>query len=59
MKEQQRKRWKKKLGTSVDQFDDGFLATEIMASQLEESKKYKRQAKKARFEVDPSQFDGN
>lgn len=59
LKEQQRKRWKKKLGTSVDQFDDGFLATEIMASQLEESKKYKRQAKKARFEVDPSQFDGN
>lgn len=59
LKEQQRKRWKKKLGTSVDQFDDGFLATEVMASQLEESKKYKRQGRKADFDIDPTQFDGN
>ncbi|RCK60649.1 37S ribosomal protein S22, mitochondrial [Candida viswanathii] len=59
LKEQQRKVWKKKVGTSAHQFDDGFLATEIMASQLEASKKYRSQGRKAKFDVDPSQFDGN
>ena len=58
-KEQQRKRWKKKVGTSVEEFEDGFFATEVMASQLELSKKYKQQARQAQFEEDPSKFDGN
>lgn len=58
-KEQQRKRWKKKVGTSAEEFEDGFFATEVMASQLELSKKYKQQARQAQFEEDPSKFDGN
>lgn len=58
-KEQQRKRWKKKVGTSVEEFEDGFFATEVMASQLELSKKYKQQARQAQFEEDPSKLDGN
>ncbi|KAL6453493.1 RSM22 Probable S-adenosyl-L-methionine-dependent RNA methyltransferase RSM22 [Candida maltosa Xu316] len=58
-KEQKKKHWKKKVGTSVDDFNDGFLATELMADKLESSSKYKRQAKKANFDVDPSKFDGN
>ena len=50
LKEQQKKRWKKKVGTSAEEFGRWVFATEVMASQLELSKKYKQQTRQAQFE---------
>ncbi|KAI3406416.2 RSM22 [Candida oxycetoniae] len=56
VKEQKRKVWKKKSGVSENEFDDGFLATEMMATMLERSKKYRSVGKK--MDVDPDSYEG-
>lgn len=59
LKEQRRKSWKKLTSASVHDFDKDFLSiSDDMASSLENTMAYKKQAKKANFDVDPSQFDG-
>ena len=55
-KEQQRKIWKKKVGVSESEFDDGFLATEMMASKLENSRSYKKQGR--RLDINPEEYEG-
>ena len=53
-----KKTLEEKVGTSAEEFEDGFSLL-VMASQLELSKKYKQQARQAQFEEDPSKLDGN
>jgi len=55
-KEQQRKIWKKKVGVSESEFDDGFLATEMMADKLENSRSYKKQGK--HLDINPEVYEG-
>ncbi|KAI5954774.1 RSM22 [Candida theae] len=55
-KEQQRKVWRKKVGVSESEFDDGFLATEMMASKLESSRSYRKQGK--RLDTNPEEYEG-
>ena len=55
-KEQQRKIWKKKVGVSESEFDDGFLATEMMANKLENSRSYKKQGR--RLDINPEEYEG-
>ncbi|CAK9438458.1 uncharacterized protein LODBEIA_P26820 [Lodderomyces beijingensis] len=56
LKEQKKKIWKRKTGVSSEEFDDGFLATEIMAAQLESKPKYRKQGK--RLDIDPESYEG-
>ncbi|KAI5953445.1 RSM22 [Candida jiufengensis] len=55
-KEQQRKIWKKKISVNQDEFDDGFLATEIMADQIENKRSYKNKGKK--LDINPEIYEG-
>lgn len=55
-KEQQRKIWKKKVGVSESEFDDGFLATEMMASKLENSRSYKKRGRQ--LDINPDEYEG-
>ncbi|KAI5960407.1 RSM22 [Candida pseudojiufengensis] len=55
-KEQQSKIWKKKIGINENEFNDGFLATEIMANEIENKRSYKNKGKK--LDVNPETYEG-
>ncbi|KAG7661090.1 RSM22 [[Candida] subhashii] len=57
LKEQQKKRWKKVLSVNEETFNDEIA--DVMATNLENSRKYKALNKKLPFDVDPESFDGN
>lgn len=59
LKEQRKKQWKKKVSSSEDDFaEDIVTLADSLATSLESSKKYKRQGKRAKYDVDPSSYDG-
>jgi ribosomal protein RSM22 (predicted rRNA methylase) len=59
LKEQRKKVWKKLVSQSQEDFDHDIVKlSDSIATNLEMSKKYKTQGKKAKFDVDPREYDG-
>lgn len=60
MKEKRKKQWKKIVSRSESDFEENpiELADEL-ASDLESSKKYRTEGKRAKFDVNPRTYDGN
>lgn len=60
MKEKRKKQWKKVVSRAESDFEEN--PTELadrLASDLEGSKKYKTEGKRAKFDVNPRDYDGN
>lgn len=60
IKEKRKKQWKKVVSRSEDDFEEDPLnINHELASELEQSKKYRVEGKRADFDVDPRKYDGN
>lgn len=62
LKEKRKKQWKKVVSRSEDDFEEGEDPAQLadrLATELEVTKKYKTQGKRAKFDVDPLQYNGN
>lgn len=61
LKEKRKKQWKKITSLSEDAFEEGENPEELadrLATELEVTKKYKTQGKRAKFDVDPQDYNG-
>lgn len=58
LKEKRKKEWKKKVSHSASDFEDPLALHDELASDLETSKKYRTDGKRARFDVNPRDYDG-
>lgn len=62
LKEKRKKQWKKVVSRSEDDFGEGEDPAQLadrLATELEVTKKYKTQGKRAKFDVDPLRYNGN
>lgn len=61
LKEKRKKQWKKVVSRSEEDFGEGEDPAQLadrLATELEVTKKYKTQGKRAKFDVDPLQYNG-
>lgn len=58
VKQQRKKTWKKLTSHSEEDFDDIVKLSDSIATNLETSKQYKWKGKKAKYDVDPRNYDG-
>lgn len=62
VKEKRKKQWKKVVSRSEEDFEEGEDPAQLadrLATELEVTKKYKTQGKRANFDVDPLRYNGN
>lgn len=60
MKEKRKKQWKKVVSRAESDFEENpSELADRLASDLEGSKKYKTEGKRAKFDVNPRDYDGN
>ncbi|ODV76964.1 mitochondrial ribosome small subunit component [Suhomyces tanzawaensis NRRL Y-17324] len=60
LKEQRKKKWKKITSTTEEAFEDElYTVSDAIAAEMEQSKKYRSQGKRANFDIDPTTLDGN
>lgn len=59
LKEQRKKTWKKLISKSEEEFDNDIVKlSDSIATNLEASKNYKTKGKRAKYDVDPRDYDG-
>lgn len=57
VKEKRRREWKKVVGRSETQFEDPQELADSLATDMEQSKKYRTEAKRARYDVDLQSYE--
>lgn len=59
LKQQKKKQWKKLVSASEDAYSEDIVSlSDSIATNLENTKKYKLKGKRAQFDVDPREYDG-
>lgn len=59
LKEQRKKVWKKLVSQSEEEFDNDIVKlSDSIATNLEASKQYKLKGKRAKFDIDPREYEG-